>query len=162
MAKGKGGPVGRYIIWKDGIPYPAYSDPFTKEALEQIVLTSLSLEYEPEQELDPDLGIMVTKEEEIQFKGMTNLEVGGRRLAKEFAAGNMEATKYVFDRVIGKPKVQIEQSGTIELKLQDHLRQFREEDRLLQEQELQAIEDKQNTIDAQVISTKREINMDDM
>lgn len=154
--------IGRYIVWKDGIPYPAYGDPFTKEALETIITTSLALEYEVEQEEDEDLGIMVTKADELQYKGMTNLEVGGRRMAKEFARGNVEMQKYVFDRVVGKPTARIETNGTIELKLQDHLRVFREEDRQLQEQQLKAIEDKQSIVDAHVIQTKRTVNMEDM
>lgn len=155
---------GRYIVWRDGVPYPDYADPFTKQAFENIITSAAALDYEPETFIDPELGIDVTAPHEEKYKGMTNLEVMGRRLMNKAAKGDMEATKYIFDRVVGKPTTHIEQSGSIELKLQDHLRAFREEDRQLAEQQLMALEDKQSTVDTEVIHVKqkRVIDMDDM
>lgn len=158
-------PTGRYIVWRDGVPYPAYADPFTKEAFENIITSTMALEYETEKYIDPELGIEVTAPHEEKYRGMSNLEVMGRKLTHKAASGDMEAVKYVFDRVVGKPTTHIEQSGSIELKLQDHLRAFREEDKMLAEQQMAAIEDRQNTVDTEVIhvqTKKRVIDMDDM
>ncbi|MDP7429978.1 MAG: hypothetical protein QGG97_00350 [Flavobacteriales bacterium] len=79
----------------------------TKEVLVDLPVAALSLPYE-RSEKD------VFLEKDSEFEGMTNAEVMNVRLARNAAKGDMDAIKTLQDRVLGKPKQQIESRSITE------------------------------------------------
>ncbi len=90
-----------FVDWTDGTPTVVYRQMITPEVLSDLPLAALSLPYKRSEE-----DIFLGNEEE--FEGRTNAEVMNIRLARRAAAGEMEATKLIQDRILGRPKQQIE------------------------------------------------------
>jgi hypothetical protein len=104
--------AGKFIIWKNGIPVPAYVKPFTPQSVNKLLASSLQIEYEPL--LNQDGTPLAGEEKHI---GKTKLEVGVERLANTFSRGDQDAITFAFDRLLGKPKQSVESvtiSGTYE------------------------------------------------
>ena len=72
-----------------------------KEAVSQLPLTVLSLPYKRTQ-LEKDLGM------DKEFEGMSNAEVAMIRLAEAASRGSYKAIDMLQDRIIGKPKISVE------------------------------------------------------
>jgi len=96
-----------FITWEDGIPKVELRQMITKEVLVDLPVAALSLPYE-RSEKD------VFLEKDSEFEGMTNAEVMNVRLARNAAKGDMDAIKTLQDRVLGKPKQQIESRSITE------------------------------------------------
>lgn len=97
-------PSGQLINWVDGNPVPVYCPPRDNKQIGDAFRAALSLEYEPVTKLSPDGEETIDPKEE-QYIGLTNLEVMAIRRAKEAAtSGNIDASNFVLDRVVGKPK----------------------------------------------------------
>jgi|TARA_B100001971_G_C18158369_1_gene519937 hypothetical protein len=96
-----------FITWEDGIPRVELRQMITKEVLVDLPVAALSLPYE-RSEKD------VFLEKDSEFEGMTNAEVMNVRLARNAAKGDMDAIKTLQDRVLGKPKQQIESRSITE------------------------------------------------
>lgn len=114
-----GQPSGRYIKWVNGQPVPAYAEPYTKENLKSLVAASLALPYEPKKEY----GEVLPDEE--RFIGMTNGEVAQIRQAEAAARGDLEAHKYIHDRLLGKP-TQHQENLNLTMTVQEFLKTVRE------------------------------------
>ena len=96
-----------FIAWVDGVPIVEYRQMLTVDILNDLPIAALSLPYKrtaKQKFLD----------REIEFEGMTNAEVMSIRLARRAAAGEMEAIKTIQDRILGKPKQQIESRSITE------------------------------------------------
>lgn len=95
------------IQWKDGQPIPYTEWVLPKNQIDQIFLAALALPYagtiDPR---NPD-DILV----EPEFDGLTNIEVACIKTARKAAAGDTEALKFTVERLIGKPKLQVEQTN---------------------------------------------------
>jgi hypothetical protein len=95
---------GRYITWdENGMPKPAFREIFAKEQIDILNRAALSADFEPRQDTETE------QYDEERFRGMTNAEVGAIKLAENYARGDIESAKYLLDRVLGKPKQQVEQ-----------------------------------------------------
>ncbi len=115
-----------FIVWESGVPHVEYRQMITKDVLNDLPAAALSMPYKrTEQEvlldLDPDFG------------RMTNAEVMNIRLARRAAGGCMDATKTILDRILGRPKQQIESRTISETYTQYLERLAAEEEETLQE-----------------------------
>ncbi len=90
-----------FIVWINGEPEIEYRQLITTNVLAELPLAALSLPYKRTEE-EIFLG------EDPEFEHMSNAEVMNIRLARRAAAGSMDATKTILDRVLGRPKQQIE------------------------------------------------------
>lgn len=92
-------PLRRMIVFgADGVPRPVSTPLLTKQSIEDLAVTALSLPFKPDP-LSPS---------DAEFGGMTNAEVMIVKLARSAAAGSMEATTTLLDRVLGRPKQSLE------------------------------------------------------
>lgn len=114
---------GKYIVWKDGVPCPEYAEPYTRDQVAALQSVALALPYEPLR--DPATGDFLPGEE--RFVGMSNGEVGAIRFVEAHAHGSLDATKYIYDRVLGKPKQQVE-SLSVSMTYRDFLAKIAADD----------------------------------
>jgi len=84
------------IVWKDNIPTVESHEIFPSGQLMAVTETILAEPYNDPLELFP------------QYKGMSNGEVVLRQLIGRATLGCKDATKELLDRLVGKPKQQIE------------------------------------------------------
>lgn len=90
------------IQWVQGVPEPVYRN-ITPKSVKELATTALSMPYVGV--YDEELGMHVI---EPEFEGMSNAEVMWVKVARKAADGELEATKIILDRVLGKPKQSIE------------------------------------------------------
>ncbi len=84
----------RMIIWTpEGVPMPSSSPLLSKQNIEDLATTALSLPYTGGEE---------------EFASMTNAEVMLVRLARAAAGGDQSAAEALMDRVLGRPKQSVE------------------------------------------------------
>ena len=95
------------IVWEEGVPRVKLQTMVTKEVLTDLPVAALSLPYKRS---DKDIFL----ERELEFEGKTNAEVMNIRLARKAAAGNTDAAKTIQDRILGKPKQQVESHSITE------------------------------------------------
>lgn len=95
--------MGKFIRWEGNLPYPAYGEPVNTEQMTAVHRAALASPYVPMK--DPE-GYLLPGEEDLE--GMSCMEVGAWRNAQAYARGDLEAGKFVHDRVQGKPKQQVE------------------------------------------------------
>jgi hypothetical protein len=100
---------------EDGIPFPVLRQPVTPKRMISLLAAALAAPYVPFN--SPDGGI---DDDEMQFLGLTNGEVGALKAARNYARGDLESAKFVHDRLIGKAKQQIETTN-MNLTFQDYL-----------------------------------------
>lgn len=105
----------RYIEFEDGMPVLKYRNVIRKEALNELTRHALSQPYEGE--WDPVAQEYV---KDPRFEGMTKAEVMEHRLIDKAAAGNVEAIREIKDRLMGKPKQQVE-SKNLNISYEDFL-----------------------------------------
>lgn len=96
-----------FIVWEDGVPTVAYRELLTIDAVSNLPIAALSLPY---QRTPREILLAI----DIEFEGLTNAEVMNIRLARRAASGDMDATKTIQDRVLGRPKQQIESRSITE------------------------------------------------
>jgi len=96
------------IVWKDNIPTVTDQEIFPTGQLTAVTEKILAEPYE-----DP-LGIFP------EFKGMSKGEVVLRQLISRATLGDKDATKELLDRMVGRPKQQIE-SKRLTMSYQDYL-----------------------------------------
>lgn len=101
---------------KNGVPYPVVRDPVTPTKLMTLLCSALSTEYECARDSNGDV-----LPHDREFEGMSKAEVGAIKTARAYADGDMEANKFIHDRIIGKPKQQIE-SVQVALGIKDYLK----------------------------------------
>jgi len=95
------------IVWEEGVPRVKLQTMVTKEVLTDLPVAALSLPYKRS---DKDIFL----ERELEFEGKTNAEVMNIRLARKAAAGNTDAVKTIQDRILGKPRQQVESHSITE------------------------------------------------
>lgn len=159
-------PLGRVIVWgEDGLPRPEYREAISKDGLNALIPAAVSCEYEPLEEMIYDAQGKPTGEYQLirgeeRFIGMTKAEVAAHRYATAAAQGDMEAIKFIHDRVLGKPKQQTENLN-LDLSMQDYLKIFREEDRAIEAAKTTIVDITPTPIKTSVRKADL-INMDDM
>ncbi len=128
MSDGKfypGLPQGKQIIWEDGMPVPIYNDPLNVPSMKELAITAVSTQYTGD--VDPETGETVFEE---RFQGSTLMEVTMVRLAEQAATGNLKAAEMIMDRILGKPKQQVE-SVSVRMSYDDYLMQLAKEEGML-------------------------------
>ena len=109
-----------HVSWKDGMPTVVYKEMLTKDVVAELPIAAMSMPYERTEE-----EIFLNKDPD--FEGKSNAEVMNIRLARRAAAGDTEAIKMINDRVLGKPKQQIE-STKLTMTYADYLEQITQEE----------------------------------
>lgn len=105
----------RYVDWEDGMPVLKYRNVVRKEAINELTRHALSQPYEGE--WNPEQQCYI---KDPRFEGMTKAEVIEHRLVDKAAAGSVEAIKEIKDRLMGKPKQQVE-SKNLNISYEDYL-----------------------------------------
>jgi len=101
MAKNEIRNFSSFVVWEGGVPHVEYRQMVNKDVLNDLPMAALSMPYKrTEQEIFLDV--------DPEFEGMSNAEVMNIRLARRAASGEMDATKTILDRILGRPKQQIE------------------------------------------------------
>ena len=90
-----------FIVWKDGLPTVTYRRMLTPDTLGDLPVAALSLPYKRS-------GRDILLDIDTEFDGMTNAEVMNIRLARKAAGGSLDAAKILLDRILGRPKQQVE------------------------------------------------------
>ena len=114
------------IVWEDGIPCVKLVEMLEKDNITDLPIAALSLPY-----VRSDKDIFL--ERDLEFEGKSNAEVMNIRLARKAANGNIQAIKTITERVLGKPKQQIEKHTVSETYLEWMERKSEEEEELIKE-----------------------------
>lgn len=114
-----------FIDWKDGKPVVVYKEMLTKEVIADLPVATLSTPY---QRTDKEIFLNIDPE----FENKTNAEVMHIRLARKAAGGSMEAIKILQDRILGKPKQEIE-TRKLTMSYADYLDQIAKKEEEFQE-----------------------------
>jgi len=109
--------MGKEIIWEkrdDGVmvPVPVYTDPFTRESVNLLVFASLSAKYIPKTD---EYGEII--ESDRRFADCTKLEAAYSRIADQAAQGDLDAVRFLTERVLGKP---MQQSQNLNIEMTAH------------------------------------------
>ncbi len=110
----------RAIKWVDGKPTLEMIPILTKDSLKKLPELALSLPYERtplEKELD----------HHPEYDGMSKGEVMFHKLASQAAEGDLPAIKEMLDRILGKPKQEVE-SKRLSLTYTDYLDELRRQE----------------------------------
>lgn len=124
----------RIIVWKDGVPLPATCPVMPKDGVEKLALTALSMPFEPVPMRDAYLSDTDREKDKMRwdkeqkYVGLTNGEVMMIRLAETAAGGDLATAKELLDRILGKPKQQIE-SKTMNISYSEYLKAQAEKDK---------------------------------
>lgn len=128
--------VSRHLTLINGLPVPAYSEPYTPEQSKSDTATAASKLYVP---LTYEANHPLVKSGEVQagdllpgeedFVGMTALRVAKERRQRAAAYGDFDALDKIENRLEGKPRQQIEQL-TVTTTLQDMLQQIHDHNNL--------------------------------
>lgn len=92
------------VSWEGGEPVVKYRQMLTKDVIADMPVAALSLPY---QRTEEEVALGTGKE----FEGKTNAEVMNIRLVRRAAEGNMEAYKLITERVLGKPKQEVQSTN---------------------------------------------------
>lgn len=98
--------MGKEIVWTkrdDGVmvPTPVYTEPLSRESVNLLVFASLSAKYNQRKD---EYGNLLEGEE--AFSESTKLEVAYSRIADQAATGDLDAIRFLTERVLGKPMQQ--------------------------------------------------------
>jgi hypothetical protein len=129
--------------WHEGVPVPVNLPKMSKQALAEQFNVFLALPYK---------GIKHFCEEsqtsyftpDPMYEGLTNAQVMMAKLVEQAAAGDQSATKELFDRVMGKPKQQVE-SVQMKLSYEDYL------DELSKKEEIENMKNATNVTPREVV-----------
>lgn len=105
----------KMIVWKNGLPTAATEKPFTKETINALTRATFALPYETVKDADGK-----TLKSEEKFEGLSIGEVMVQRACEAAAKGDLDAFKYLMDRVAGKP-VQAVENVNISASLEEFL-----------------------------------------
>lgn len=119
----------RYIDWEDGMPVLKYRNVIRKEAINELTRHALSQPYEGD--WDPETQEYII---DPRFVGMTKAEVMEHKLVDKAAAGNVEAIREIKDRLMGKPKQQVE-SKNLNITYEDFLEELARTENLANDNE---------------------------
>ena len=121
----------RVITWtKEGMPVPSSVPALTRQGVEELAITAMSLPFEPPDV--PDYLPEGSKEREVaqyerdremEFVGMTNAEVIAIKMARRAAAGDKDAVKELWDRTLGKAQQRVE-SKSVTMTYEDVLKEM--------------------------------------
>ncbi len=103
------------IKWVEGKPVPTHIGIMNKEAVAELPITVLSLPYE-RTEFEKEMGV------DKEFEGLTNGEVALIIQARRASRGDSRALDMLMDRIVGKPKQQVE-SKNLNLTYEDWLKE---------------------------------------
>jgi hypothetical protein len=107
--------LGKVIEWKDGKPIPVTKPILSKDKIANIAQAAISLEYREE---DDVLGI------DKEYYGLSIAEVLFIKMARSAAStGDIKVISALLDRVLGKPKQEVE-SKNLNMTYQDFLEQL--------------------------------------
>lgn len=107
----------KLIHWdKDGIPRPHTDWLLPKNRIDDVLMAAMALPYDGSP--DPNMPGEIILEPE--YVGLTNIEVACIKQAKKAASGDLESLKFTVERLLGKPKQQVEQT-TVTMSLKEYL-----------------------------------------
>lgn len=109
-----------FVDWSDGVPVVVYKQMLTKDIIVDLPLAAVSMPYERTEE-EVFLGI------DEDLEGKTIAEVMDIRLARNAARGDKESYKILKDRILGKPKQEI-QSTKLTMSYTEYLEKITEEE----------------------------------
>lgn len=101
-----------YIVWENGIPKKKYKLVMAKEDIQEMKIHAATQMYHGE--WDP---INQTYIVDPRYEGLSKIEVAQHKLMDKAAAGDIDALSKIEDRILGKPKQQVESlqiSATLE------------------------------------------------
>ncbi len=117
------------ITWESGEPVVKYRQMLTKNVIADMPIVAMSMPYKrTQEEIDNDI--------DPEFEGKTNVEVMNIRLARKAAKGDLDAYRLLTERVLGRPKQEV-QSTNLSMSYSEFLEKVTEEEN-------------ENIIDAQV------------
>lgn len=119
--------TGTFIRWENNLPVLDYGEPVGAAALEAIIGVALAQPYKPKKYIVVNSeGVQEERDVpgEEQYQGLTKVEAMAVRYANMAAHGDMEATKFIYDRMIGKPKQKVENIN-LDMTFQDYLEALR-------------------------------------
>lgn len=99
--------------------YAVYQQSYTKKQLANLSIAVLSCMYVPKRDKN---GLI--EDGELEMDGMTLGEAIFYRQAIMASHGDMEAAKQILDRAMGKPKQEIDISGTVQISATDYLEEL--------------------------------------
>jgi len=91
----------KLIEWVNGVPIPYTQFILPKQKLDDVILAAMALPYEGGVD---EFGEPQYNED---YKGLSNAEVMAINIAKKAAGGSVDAAKFLMDRLLGKPKQQV-------------------------------------------------------
>lgn len=106
----------RLINMVDGVPVPYTEMVLPKNRLDDILLAALSLPY-----IGQYCPIEKTVVLEEEYCGLTNMEVAAIKTARRAAAGQTDDFRFVIERLLGKPKQQVENTN-VNISLAEYLK----------------------------------------
>lgn len=121
----------RVITWtKEGLPVPTSVPALTRQGVEELAITAMSLPYAvpdvpdhlPEGSREREIA-QYEHDKEMEFLGMTNAEVIAVKMARMAASGDKEAIRELWDRTLGRPKQSVE-SKTVRMTYEDVLKEM--------------------------------------
>lgn len=118
---------GTYFRWHNGIPIPVDEATFGTPQISSALVSALACPYHPARTPDGELVPGEERWQHVDGSWMLNGEVAAIKLAEKWARGDIEAGSIIMDRIIGKPKQQIE-SINMNITYQDFLDKVRMEE----------------------------------
>lgn len=115
---GKSRKVGLVTSFRDGKIYTEYVEPMDAETITDMRLHALATPYEPKR--SPD-GELLPGEE--KYIGYAKGEVMSLREAQMAAEGDLDAIRHINDRILGKPKQQIDNLN-VSISYKDYLEEL--------------------------------------
>ncbi len=112
----------KLLKFVDGVPVPYTDMVLPKNQLDNVLLAAMSLPYTGT--YCPIQKDMVLEEE---YCGLTNIEVAAIKTAKKAASGQTEDLRFVMERLLGKPKQQVENTN-VNVSLAEYLKALDLED----------------------------------
>ena len=106
----------RLVNIVDGVPIPYTEMVLPKSALDDVLLAALSLPYIGQ--YCPIEKCVVLEDE---FLNLTNMEVAAIKTARKAASGQTEDFRFVLERLLGKPKQQVENTN-VNVSLAEYLK----------------------------------------
>lgn len=130
-----------YIVWENGVPVKKFKLQVAKEDIQEMKLHAATQTYYGDwdpinQEYIPD----------PRYEGLSKIEVAQHKLMDKAAAGDIQALAQVEDRILGKPKQQVES-----LNISTSLESFLEKIALSENQESTPEESSEDIIEGEVV-----------
>jgi len=92
-----------YIVWENGLPVKKFKLQMTKEDMQEMKVHAATQVYHGD--WDPVSQSYIA---DPRYEGLSKIEVAQHKLMDKAAAGDTQALSQIEDRILGKPKQQVE------------------------------------------------------